>query len=221
VSKPSNLPATITPGIAFTYNETEVAFDERRLVNVTQMWRAVGSPPNKRFADWRRRVGASFIRDLAKDRGVAIRHLIRVSRKKGTDPGATWAHWQVAVAYAKYLSNEFHRFVNDAFREWAEERADPGLKARRAVEGYRRQGKDDRWIADRLDGIVRRNSFTGALKDHGVDARDTRSARTRSIRRSSVTPPGRSSGSGAHPGSQPAPGTCSARWSSPRCGSPR
>jgi hypothetical protein len=92
VSKPSNLPATFTPGIAFTYNETEVAFDERRLVNATQMWRAVGSPPNKRFADWRRRVGASFIRDLVKDRGVAIRHLIRVSRKKGTAPGAKWAH---------------------------------------------------------------------------------------------------------------------------------
>jgi hypothetical protein len=71
--------------------------------------------------------------------------------------------------YAKYLSNEFHRFVNEAFREWAEEKADPDLKARRAVEGYRRQGKDDRWIADRRDSIVRRNSFTGTLNDRGVD----------------------------------------------------
>src|SRR5262249_49670413 len=97
-----------------------------------------------------------------------ISHLIRASRKTRTDLGTTWAHWQIALAYAKYLSHEFHRFVNEAFREWAEEQADPDLKARRAIAGYRRRGKDDRWILARLDGIVQRRRFTDALKAYGV-----------------------------------------------------
>jgi hypothetical protein len=92
-----------------------------------------------------------------------------VSRKTGTDPGATWAHWQIALAYAKYLSHEFHRFVNEAFREWAEEKADPELKARRAVEAYRRRGKDDGWILARMEGVVQRDRFTKALKENGVE----------------------------------------------------
>jgi hypothetical protein len=99
---------------------------------------------------------------------VGVAHLIRVTVGGGPKPSATWAHWQVALAYAKYLSNEFHRFVNEAFREWAEEQADPDLKARRAIEGYRRRGKDDGWILARLDGIVQRRRFTETLKDHGV-----------------------------------------------------
>jgi hypothetical protein len=63
VSKPSYLPAVSSPGVAFVYNQTEVSFDERRLINVTQMWRAVGSPAGQKFAEWRRYAGASFIQD--------------------------------------------------------------------------------------------------------------------------------------------------------------
>lgn len=83
--------------------------------------------------------------------------------------GGTWAHWQIALAYAKYLSNEFHRFVNEASREWAEEQADPDLKARRAVAGYRRRGKDDRWILGHLEWIVRRHRLADTLKEHGAE----------------------------------------------------
>lgn len=154
------LPARSDRRVAFTYNDHVVEFDDRRLVDVTQMWRAAGSPPNKEFKDWRRYVGASFVQDLANSLRVGKSHLIRSVSKRGDKGGGTWAHWQIALAYAKYLSNDFHRFVNEAFREWVEERADPGLKARRAVEGYERQGRDRVWIKERLDGIVERNDLT-------------------------------------------------------------
>ena len=33
---------------------------------------------------------------------------IRSERGRG---GSTWAQWQIALAYVKYLSHDFHRFV--------------------------------------------------------------------------------------------------------------
>lgn len=160
-----DLPASRSAGIAFTYNDHAVLFDENRFIDVTQMWRAVGSPANKEFRAWKRKDGASFIRDLAKSLNVPQGHVFQSSRGR---TGRTWAHWQVAVAYAKYLSNEFHRFVNEAFREWAQEKADPDLKVKRAIEGYRHRGWDDRKIRARIEGIVQRNSFTAVLQEHGV-----------------------------------------------------
>lgn len=31
--------------------------------------------------------------------------------------GATFAHWQIGLAYAKYLSPEFHMWCNEVVRE--------------------------------------------------------------------------------------------------------
>ena len=168
MSENQDLPIPDQSRIAFVYNGQTVTFDENRFIDVTQMWRASGSPPMKKFAEWRRYSGATFITDLAKEHRVGIAHLIRVTRGGGSNPSSTSAHWQVALAYAKYLSNEFHRFVNEAFREWAEEKANPDLKVDRAVDGYRRKGWDDQRIAARVDGVVQRKLFTDTLKVHGV-----------------------------------------------------
>lgn len=63
--------------VAFTYNGMEVRYDESRFIDLTQMWRAVGSPKGKEFKQWRRYEGASFISDFAKVRMVREAHLIR------------------------------------------------------------------------------------------------------------------------------------------------
>ena len=41
-------------------------------------------------------------------------HIIRGTRGRS---GATFAHWQIALAYAKYLSPEFHMWCNEVVRE--------------------------------------------------------------------------------------------------------
>lgn len=169
MSEPKGLPERRAVGIAFVYDGQDVTFDDRRLINLTQMWDAAGRPANKDPREWRRKEGRGFIEDLARSLNVAPGHIIQGQRGKG---GATWAHWQIAVAYAKHLSHAFHRYVNEAFREWAEEKADPDLKARRAVEGYRRKGWDDRRIRARLDGIVNRNTLTETLHEHEVRGTD-------------------------------------------------
>ena len=151
------------PDVAFTYGGVAVRLNPDRLVNLTQMWEADGRPANKDPREWRRKEGRKFIADLGLHLNVAESHIIFAQRGKGK---ATWAHWQIALAYAKYLSTAFHRFVNEAFREWAEEKADPGLKMQRAVDGYRRGGKPDPWIVERKEGIVTRKAMVSTMADH-------------------------------------------------------
>jgi hypothetical protein len=39
--------------------------------------------------------------------------------------GGTFAHWQIALAYAKYLSPEFHIHCNNIIRRFVEEEQNP------------------------------------------------------------------------------------------------
>lgn len=149
------------------YNGVEIELNESRLVNLTAMWRAAGGTDGQRPAQFARRAGKEFIDDLARNLNVAKCHIWNSSH--GKHLGSVWAHWQIAVAYAKYLSPEFHRYVNEAFREWSQEKADPGLKLDRAIEGYRKQGKSEKWIKARLAGKIHRKEFTDTLQDHGVE----------------------------------------------------
>lgn len=149
--------------VAFSYGGVDVLFNERMLVNLTQMWEAAGRPENKDPRQWRRKEGAGFIKDLARTLNVPVGHIITGTRGKG---GASFAHRQIAIAYAKYLSHEFHRFVNDRFIEWAEEKASPGLKLERAVSAYKQLGLSDDWIAERLEGTLQRKALTATMADH-------------------------------------------------------
>ena len=163
----SSLPAKSSQ-VAFAYNGVEFAFDDRRFIDLTAMWRAAGSDEAKKPSNWRRKDGSGFIASLAKNLNVPAGHIIKGERGKG---GSTWAHWQISVAYAKYLSHEFHRLVNEAFREWAEEKADPGLKLERGVEGYLLQGKDLDWIERRFKGITARKALCSTMRDHNCKIR--------------------------------------------------
>lgn len=89
---------------------------------LTDMWKAAGAPVDRRPIDWSRRPGgAEFIAyiadNLAESLNVAKSHdeVFRVVRG-GNDP-ATWGHWQIALAYAKYLSPRFHAWCNTVVRD--------------------------------------------------------------------------------------------------------
>lgn len=157
----------LNPNIVFVYRGQEVHYDEDRLVNLNQMWEAAGRPNNKDPRRWADNPGGrQFIANLA--RRLNVGKTVIWKSRRGKHLGGTWSDWRIAVAYAEYLSPDFHLFVIEAFREWAEEQADPDLKAQRAVEGYRRKGWDDDRIMARLEGIVERKSLTDTLKEHGV-----------------------------------------------------
>jgi len=103
------------------------------LLNLTTMWRATGRLPGCHPAEWltqpetkrfirhlRTTVPATHAAMIADIAGLtSIRHidpdflLVRThGRKRGT-----WAHWQIALTYAKVLDPTFHAWCNDVVRD--------------------------------------------------------------------------------------------------------
>jgi len=169
------------------YGDVQVRNDAQGFISLNDMWVAAGCPEGK--LDPRRwgqnpcektsgssgkisisgGPGYEFIEFIAKSLNVNAGDIYKTRRGKH---GGTWVHWQIALAYAKYLSPEFHAWANQAIKDRIEEDHNPELgitRSRdRAIENWRKQGKDDDYIAARIKGIDARNGFTGTLKDHNV-----------------------------------------------------
>jgi hypothetical protein len=86
--------------------------------------------------------------------------------------GSTWAHWQLALAYAQYLSSELYLAVNQVFKERLEEMIDPELglarSKERARKAWKAKGKTDEWIAKREQGKLIRDNYVHTLINHDV-----------------------------------------------------
>jgi hypothetical protein len=108
----------------------------------------------------------SQVKNLATRLGI-------ITTKLGYTVGGTYAISDLAIAYAEYLSPEFHAWALTAIRERIEEEANPELAysrgRERAVKGWKRQNKSDDWIQDRINGIDNYKQHTAVLKAHGVD----------------------------------------------------
>lgn len=108
---------------ALIYNGSPIG-ERDEMLCLTDMWRASGCDDGKRPYEWGRQVAAEeFSEYIATNTGVARNELFQVVRG-GSNP-ATWAHWQVGMAYAKYLSPEFHAWCNEVVRAHMEGRGLP------------------------------------------------------------------------------------------------
>ena len=110
------------------------------MLNLTDMWRAAGCPEHRRPTSWliledtlRFRAHAqAHWTELEEPAGdnVVHDHIIRldpdgfVATARGRH-GGTWAHWQLALTYARYLSPAFHLWCNTVVRRAMEWRAGP------------------------------------------------------------------------------------------------
>lgn len=109
---------TTTRGLPELVYSGHIIHDRHELLSLTDMWRAAGSPEDRRPAEWLRSADAQrFIDALGVMSDVGNSHTALVETKKGGPRQGTWAHWQVALAYAKYLSPEFHMWCNTVVRE--------------------------------------------------------------------------------------------------------
>ena len=88
--------------------------DKPDMLSLTDMWKAAGSPENREPFNWARKEGAQFIDAVTLTHNLPDSQVMDVKRGKG---GGTWAHWQIGLAYAKYLSPEFHMWCNTVVRE--------------------------------------------------------------------------------------------------------
>ncbi|MDR0771292.1 MAG: KilA-N domain-containing protein [Burkholderiales bacterium] len=112
---------------------------------------------------WRLQDGAQFIEFAVATLNVPLRDIYRATKGKG---GGTFAHWQIALAYAKYLSPALHMQVNEVYARFkagdvtlADEVAD------------RATPEQQEWLSRRVAGKVARNRLTSTLKAHGVTGR--------------------------------------------------
>jgi hypothetical protein len=94
---------------------------------MTDVWRAAGAPKTKRPAEWLRKDGVPFIEFMQDSLDMALGH-IKKDREKSSivrsvrgktatgEYGETWGHWQISLAYAKWISHPFHARVNEVYR---------------------------------------------------------------------------------------------------------
>ncbi len=113
-------------------NDTAIRFTrDDKLVNLTDLWKASGAEYNKRPAHWRETDEAQrFINEVSKKENVRVTDLFHITRGRF---GGTFAHWQIALAYAKYLSPEFHILCNNIIRRFVEEEQNPDMAVDRAI----------------------------------------------------------------------------------------
>jgi hypothetical protein len=100
------------------------------MICLTDMWKANGQPPSKRPTFWQRLPATTEMVDqlrhyLEQKSDVRKSHITsdaaddpqvietRHGHYEGSDdPGSTWAHWQLAMVYAHYLSPAFYIWCN-------------------------------------------------------------------------------------------------------------
>jgi len=95
----------ITSFPSLVYNNVRIRYDAEGRLSLTDMWRAAGAPKDRSPEEWQRQAGADFIDFVTSYLPEQRSRFIKVSRGKG---GGLWAHWRIALAYARYLSPAFY-----------------------------------------------------------------------------------------------------------------
>ena len=120
----------MTPISTLSYQGTPV---RRRgtMLNLADMWRAAGRPADRRPADWLALEETTRFRAYADDHWTEVEDPVAANAGQAgiwnldTDglvaavrgnQGGTWAHWQLALPYARYLSPRFHLWCNSVLR---------------------------------------------------------------------------------------------------------
>jgi len=139
---------------------------EGDMVNLTDLWKEAGADPQKTPAKWQETESSKgFILAVSKLLNIAKNDILKSRRGKA---GGTWAHKQIALEYAQYLDPKLAVLVNEIFFQRVEEEKNPDLIADRYISTYKKRGKTDRWISERLEGKLQRNHFTATLAAHRV-----------------------------------------------------
>ena len=144
------------------------------MVSLTDLWKEAGSPDGKNPVQWIRQESTQQLIETVGDMlFVGKKHkfdnqIVKTKRGAQSTGGGTWAHKNLALAYAKWLDPKLHVLVNEVFFQRVEEEKNPDLIADRYISTYQRKGKSSEWIKQRLDGKLSRNTFTSVLSAHKV-----------------------------------------------------
>lgn len=130
-------------------------------VSLTDLWRAAGGVAHQQPAKWLENEGTlAFVNKTAEKTKSPISEVLK---KKAGRNGGTFAHWQIALAYAKWLSPELHLQVNDIYRRFQE--ADPALAE--SIIDRTESVKDLKRIEARARNKASNKELNGVIKAHG------------------------------------------------------
>ena len=90
-----------------------VVTERDEMLSLTDMWRAAGSDESKRPAEWLRQPATVEFVECVVAANMGNAH---IKSRRGAG-GGTFANWQIALAYAKYLDPVFHMKCNEIVRE--------------------------------------------------------------------------------------------------------
>ncbi|CAJ0890976.1 hypothetical protein AMST5_04095 [freshwater sediment metagenome] len=150
----------------------KVRIDEKGRVCLNDIHKAGGFSKNHRPSDWGSLQSTlSLIRITAekssgKSGTLSKSDLLSVYCVRVGRDGGVWAHQNLALAYAKYLSPQLHYEVNEVFLRF--KRGDATL-ADETLQRSTPEGNE--WAARRAISRVVRNQYTKELQDRGVKDR--------------------------------------------------
>lgn len=151
--------------VKLTFQGTDIRVDQE-MVSLTDMWKAGGSPPNKRPTEWVRYAGAEFVEFIGENLKVGNAHVEAIRVVRGGNAAATWAHWQIAMAYAKYLSPAFHAWCNEVVRAHMTRHAAQPNVAAEVLAVVQVLGESVAGLVKQYDAMVRRqDAFEARLSD--------------------------------------------------------
>lgn len=127
------------------------------MVSLTGLWKAAGSDPSKQPAKWRELPSTQeFVAHLA---DVVLRksedNIFAVTRGRNAQ---TFAHWQIALSYARYLDPAFAVRCNEIVRAHMERTIAPAGFPAELIE-----------MITRTDGIVRMLAKKVTKIEHTLD----------------------------------------------------
>ncbi|MGZ5028971.1 MAG: KilA-N domain-containing protein [Methylobacter sp.] len=157
--------------IEVPYNGQSFFIDiaDGKMVNLNRIYEISGASPGKEPKEWNK---LDSTKKIIKSIEGGKSPVLKTKRGGANGGGGTWAHWQLALSYAQYLSPDLHLAVNQVFKERLEEIIDPELgiarSRERAKASWKSQGRDDEWIAKRELHIDTCKAYTGTLIEHNV-----------------------------------------------------
>jgi hypothetical protein len=148
------------------FDLSKISKDSQGRLSLTDLFRASNKSENYYPAQWQRLESTKLlVETVASMLNVGVSHILKMQKGAG---GGTFAHKQLFLAYAKYLSPELHFHVNQVFFERLEEEKNPDLAIHRGMNTWVKKGKSEKWVQERIMGIATRRHFTDTLKNHGV-----------------------------------------------------
>ena len=139
------------------------------LKSLNDLWKFAGSPKSKEPKRW----------VLLPD----PKEYIASERKAEKDgksvllsgrSGGIYGSNRILLEYARYLDKDLAVIVNEVFLQEVAAQQNPDLYLDKYRKTYKRKGKDDAWIDERMKGVGIRKELTSTLGAHGVKGKGFR-----------------------------------------------